>query len=67
MKHDNSKTIKLSNEHIRRLDEMGNKYAMNDSEVVRLGIDMLHHFDKKNELMRIVQMILEKPVGEKEG
>jgi len=60
MKHDNSKTVKLSNEHIGRLASLGGKYGMNDSEIVRLGLDVLYHFDKKNELMKVMQMILEK-------
>jgi len=60
MKHDNSKTVKLSNEHIQRVAKMGEKYGMNDSELVRLGIDVLFHFDKKKELMKVMQMLLEK-------
>ena len=59
MKHDISKTIKLSNENITRLAELSKKYGMNDSEVVRLGIDLLYHFDKENELMRVIQKLLE--------
>ena len=60
MKHDISKTVKLSNENVRRLAELGEKYDMNDSEMVRLGIDVLYHFDKQNELMKLLQMLLEK-------
>ena len=60
MKHDISKTVKLSNENVKRLMELSDKYGMNDSEVVRLGIDLLYHFDKENELMRVIQRLLEK-------
>jgi len=66
MKYDNSKTIKLSLEHIARVEEMGDKYGMNDSEIARLGIDMLFHFEKKGELMKIMQKLLEKLGGDKD-
>jgi len=60
MKHDVSKTIKISNEHIVRINKITKKYDMNDSELVRLGIDIIHHFDEKNELLKVIQQVLEK-------
>ncbi|MGE4510064.1 MAG: hypothetical protein AB7D43_03075 [Sulfurimonadaceae bacterium] len=60
MSHDNSKTIKLSNENIAKLHELGLKYNMNDSEVLRLGLDLLHHFETKGELLKVLAKILEK-------
>ena len=60
MKHDISKTIKLSNENIKRLAELSEKYDMNDSELVRLGIDLLYHFDRENYFVKVVQQLLEK-------
>lgn len=59
MKHDNSKTIKLSSEHIARASELSKKYGMNESELFRLGLDFLYHFEHKNELMKIVQKLME--------
>jgi hypothetical protein len=58
--HDNSKTVKLSNEHIEKVHNLGVKFDMNDSEVLRLGLDLLHHFDTKGELLKILAKVLEK-------
>ncbi|MDD3468091.1 MAG: hypothetical protein PHE67_13160 [Campylobacterales bacterium] len=60
MSHDTSKSIKLSNENIAKLHELGTKFDMNDSEVFRLGLDLLHHFETKGELLKIMAKILEK-------
>ena len=59
MKHDNSKTIKLSNEHILRVENLSKKYNMNDSEIFRLGVDLINHFENQGELLRIIQKLLE--------
>lgn len=64
MKHDNSKTIKLSNEHILRVENLSKKYNMNDSEIFRLGVDLINHFESQGELLRIIQKLLESDTRE---
>jgi len=55
-----SKTYSIKESHILDVNHLSDKYGMNDSEIVQLGIDMLALLDERNMTMQFMKMSIER-------
>ena len=55
-----SKSFSINEAHVDDITRLGDKYDMNDSEVVQLGIDLLSLLDERNMTMKFFKMSVEK-------
>lgn len=55
-----SKTFSIKESHQDDITNLSNKYGMNDSEIVQIGIDMLALMDERNMTLKFFKMAIER-------
>jgi len=55
-----SKTYSIKESQLEDITILSDKYDMNDSEIVQLGIDMLALLDERNMTMKFLKMSVER-------
>jgi len=55
-----SKTYSIKESQLTDVNDLADKYGMNDSEIVQLGIDMLALLDERNMIMQFLKMSIER-------
>lgn len=55
-----SKSFSIQSQHINDIESLSDKYGMNDSEIVQLGIDMLALLDERNLALKFMKMAVER-------
>ncbi len=55
-----SKSFSIMSQHLNDIERLAEKYGMNDSEIVQLGVDMLSLLDERNMALKFLKMAVEK-------
>ena len=55
-----SKSFSILSQHVNDIERLGEKYGMNDSEIVQLGVDMLALLDERNMAFKFMKMAVER-------
>ena len=57
-----SKSFSIHEQHLADIQQLSDKYDMNDSEIVQLGIDMLRVLDEKKMMLKFMKITMEKEI-----
>ena len=55
-----SKSFSILSQHLVDVEGLSEKYGMNDSEIIQLGIDMLALLDERNLALKFMKMAVER-------
>lgn len=53
-----SKSFSIKESHKDDISLLCSKYGMSESEIFRLGVDLINHFENQGELLRIIQKLI---------
>ena len=55
-----SKSFSILSQHLNDIERLAEKYGMNDSEIVQLGVDMLSLLDERNMAFKFMKIAVER-------
>ena len=55
-----AKSFSIQTQQAVYIQELGEKFSMNDSEIVQMAIEVLKKVDEKNLMMHLMKMVMDK-------